>query len=366
MEKGDENEESSTGSVRDDGEDQYTAESPQSGGPSHCVVTNPEAGDARTEVVGDQDEAHASQDPTDESPGPTADHTGDAADDRPESERDEIRINDDEGTQGLESTRDALPPSRSPVMMSRVLEVERDDDYATESSVGIRCVKPESADVYTNIPAKNVIARIRGKVKEDDLRDSNWKTGGQDDDEMLETQECIAEEKDEGRGGQRPLVDVLGVAPPGGVHTAPSGALSTSPASTHSQPASQDLRMLSKSHTVHTNDSVTLGVMAGAARVGGGGGRVGPRVSNRDECVHTKDGTCHIHGPGAKWRWRPIPPNQRTVGPDGKVRKRVYFWSCEVGSGGRNLRQAKLTFRRNADDEYRRDNGGTMGNNAMG
>ena len=70
MEKGDENEESSTGSVRDDGEDQYTAESPQSGGPSHCVVTNPEAGDARTEVVGDQDEAHASQDPTDESPGP--------------------------------------------------------------------------------------------------------------------------------------------------------------------------------------------------------------------------------------------------------------------------------------------------------
>ena len=149
--------------------------------------------------------------------------------------------------------------------------------------------------------------------------------------------------------------------------TAPSGALSTSPASSHSQPASQhpDLHMPSKTYTVHNSDNVTLGAMAGATKGGGGRGRVGTRVS-REECVHTKDGTCSIHSPGAKWRWRPIPPSQRTVGPDGKVKKRVYFWSCEVGVGGRNLRQAKLTFKRNPDDEQRRDNGGTMGDKTMG
>ena len=117
----------------------------------------------------------------------------------------------------------------------------------------------------------------------------------------------------------------------------------------------------SKDLTVQNNDCVTLGFMNGVAKVGNGGGRVGPRVKNKEECVHTKEGTCHTHGPGAKWRWRPIPPNQRTMGPDGKVRKRIYFWSCEVGVGGRNLRQAKLTFGRNGDEDIRRDNAGTMG-----
>ena len=119
--------------------------------------------------------------------------------------------------------------------------------------------------------------------------------------------------------------------------------------------------MPSKTYTVHNSDNVTLGAMAGATKGGGGGGRVGTRVS-REECVHTKDGTCSVHGPGAKWRWRPIPPSQRTVGPDGKVKKRVYFLSCEVGVGGRNLKQAKLTLR----GTLMMNKGGTMGDKTMG
>ena len=119
-------------------------------------------------------------------------------------------------------------------MRGRVLEDEGTEDYATESSVGVRVVKPESADVSTNIPAKNVIARIRGRSRKDDLRDSNQKTGGQEDDKMLGAQDTIAEERDEGSGGQGPLGDILGAAPPGGVDTAPSGALATSPTSSHS------------------------------------------------------------------------------------------------------------------------------------
>ena len=234
--------------------------------------------------------------------------------------------------------------------------------------MGTIVMKPGSADTCTSLPEKNVGARIRGKVRKDDLLDSNRMTGGQEDDEMPGTSQPIAVVKDGGRGDQEPLIDVFGIAPPGGVYTAPSGALPASPASTLYQPASQELRMPSKTQAVQTIDCVTLGIMAGTARIGSGGERVGPRVTNRDECVHTKDGTCHTHGPGAKWRWRPIPPNQRTVGPDGKTKKRVYFWSCEVGTGGRNLRQSRINFGRKEedDDECRRDNAGTRDTRTRG
>ena len=58
--------------------------------------------------------------------------------------------------------------------------------------------------------------------------------------------------------------------------------------------------------------------------------------------------------------------HKRTVGPDGKTKKRTYFWSCEVGVGGRNLQQAKLKFKRNDDEEPRGDNGGPGDNKTMG
>ena len=56
-------EEPNTGDEVDDDNDLYTAEGLHSEDPSHLVVTEPDDGEARIVVVGDQDEAHASQDP---------------------------------------------------------------------------------------------------------------------------------------------------------------------------------------------------------------------------------------------------------------------------------------------------------------
>ena len=125
VENGDVKEEPSTGSVSDDGEDLYPAESLHSGDTSHLVVTNPDAGEARTEVVGDQDANRVTDESQmslqDESPGPTADHAGVATDNRPESERRRMEINDDNETQRSEPTRVAFPLSNSPDMVGRGL-----------------------------------------------------------------------------------------------------------------------------------------------------------------------------------------------------------------------------------------------------
>ena len=327
------------------------------------VATTPEAGGTSSEVVvGDHDEAQTSQDPssdTGESMGPTADHGG-TTDDRPISEIEEMRI-----TTGMDDddpgfARIASPSSRSEGMAGMV-QVECDEvDYATRPPVGVCNVKPESADGPLDIPEKNVTARFRGRGRRDGLRDSNPTSGSQEDRGVLVPDDADAMVDVGGGEGHEPLVDVLGVPPlPGEMHMAPSGGVSTSPASMQSQPASQ-LRMSSKTNTVQYNNIVTPGVTTGAARGRGEGERVGLGVFDKKECVHTRDGTCHTHGPGARWRWKPIPPAQRTVGPDGKVKKRLYFWSCEVGPGGKNLRQAKMMFKKKEED----DDDESGGNNA--
>ena len=72
--------------------------------------------------------------------------------------------------------------------------------------------------------------------------------------------------------------------------------------SSTSQPASQhaSLRMTSKLHNNQVSSNVMLGTNAGAGPSKGGGReeRVGVQAIP-DECVHSKDGTCTLHGPGA-------------------------------------------------------------------
>ena len=61
-------------------------------------------------------------------------------------------------------------------------------------------------------------------------------------------------------------------------------------------------------------------------------------------CSHTREGVCCVHGEGAKWRWRPIPIHRRTPGPDGKIKKREYFWQCDLNRNGKVMRQSKISL----------------------
>ena len=54
------------------------------------------------------------------------------------------------------------------------------------------------------------------------------------------------------------------------------------------------------------------------------------------ECVHSKQGVCSKHVPGAKWSWRPGTKN--VTDGDGVVRRektKIYFWWCDLGPKGR-------------------------------
>ena len=69
----------------------------------------------------------------------------------------------------------------------------------------------------------------------------------------------------------------------------------------------------------------------------------GPGPSKTKVCTYRKGGVCDIHGPGAKYHWKPI--RNPVPGPDGKLLTRRYYWVCEIGPKGRGkLRQTKLSF----------------------
>ena len=207
---------------------------------------------------------------------------------------------------------------------------------------------------------RNDKARKRGKDERVALLDSNLDlSGSQEDADVVLPQDDVDPGLDEGRGDHEIRMNVSETAPPGGeTAVAPPVALYSSYTS---QPASQhaSLRMTSKIHSNQVSNNVTPGTNAGAEPSKGGGReeRVGAQAIP-DDCVHTKDGTCTLHGPGAKWRWRPIlPVSRRPIGPDGKVKKREYFWKCEVGGGGRNLQQSRICFMKKPDG----GNNDTMG-----
>ena len=67
-----------------------------------------------------------------------------------------------------------------------------------------------------------------------------------------------------------------------------------------------------------------------------------------EPCRHDKAGVCHIHGEGAKWRWRADP--RVKILADGRrqfVKGKKYFWDCDVTPGSnRRLTQTRLSFDR--------------------
>ena len=69
-------------------------------------------------------------------------------------------------------------------------------------------------------------------------------------------------------------------------------------------------------------------------------------MESRGVCSHDKDGVCSIHGPGAVWKHKPG-KKTTTIGPDGRTKYKMtkeYFWLCDVGEGGKRLKQTKLSF----------------------
>ena len=68
---------------------------------------------------------------------------------------------------------------------------------------------------------------------------------------------------------------------------------------------------------------------------------------NKDKCVHDKEGTCDIHGKGAKKVFEPRWIT--TTGADGKKTKELkkkYIWRCNVLSmkTEQGLKQPKISF----------------------
>ena len=128
--------------------------------------------------------------------------------------------------------------------------------------------------------------------------------------------------------------------------------------SLHSQPASQPptqrCTCTGQNILAHVINNVTLGILAGACQVGGEGHPVTPQ-----RCTHSMGGVCSIHGPGAKWCWKPIPVGKRKPGPNGKLVTKEYYWRCDVSMTGKKLKQTRISFGKTLNDEKRGDNVGT-------
>ena len=65
----------------------------------------------------------------------------------------------------------------------------------------------------------------------------------------------------------------------------------------------------------------------------------------RGRCVHAKGGICDIHGPVAKYTWRPI--FIKETGPDGKttmVKSKEWFYVCDISQDNKKLKQTKISF----------------------
>ena len=71
-------------------------------------------------------------------------------------------------------------------------------------------------------------------------------------------------------------------------------------------------------------------------------GAVGGIPGSPRACQHDEKGVCSLHGPGAKWVWRPVPVKKPA--PGGKKTKKEYYWRCEMNVKGKMMKQTKISF----------------------
>ena len=67
-----------------------------------------------------------------------------------------------------------------------------------------------------------------------------------------------------------------------------------------------------------------------------------------------------VYGPGAKWKWRPVPV--KNPGPGGRRSTKEYYWKCDVNLRGKGLRQTKISFGQLSNKEEGGDNKGLVEN----
>ena len=176
-------------------------------------------------------------------------------------------------------------------------------------------------------------------IRKDDLLDDNdlpsTVENGMDSDRTPGIIEPGYEDGIEGRGAQ-----------PGAVMPAPSVVQG---GSAHGQPAQ---RSESGQNILESSfKPVMLGTSAGA---------VGGAPGTQRVCQHSKDGVCCLHGPGAKWMWRPVPV--KNPGPGGRKTRKEYSWKCEVNLRGKTMKQTKISFGQLNNKEERGDNKGLVEN----
>ena len=173
-----------------------------------------------------------------------------------------------------------------------------------------------------------VTARFRDDIRKDVLLDSmDLHNRSSSDEEVIGAQGVAkpgGEDEVGGRGDQECVVmPAPSVGQGGSAHTAVQ----------QSMPASQLAQHTGQDRTEFDNDVILPGTSVGA--VGGIPGV--PRV-----CIHDEKGVCSLHGPGAKWVWRPVPVKKPT--PGGKKTRKEHYWRCEMNKKGKMMTQTKISF----------------------
>ena len=81
-------------------------------------------------------------------------------------------------------------------------------------------------------------------------------------------------------------------------------------------------------------------------------------------CVHDTEGTCNIHGPGAREMSKPVRVTRTFKnGSTRSVMTKQKWWKCDLGMRGGRLRQTSLSFGVvcEASRAGHRDNKGNLG-----
>ena len=230
---------------------------------------------------------------------------------------------------GGDDLLDLNDPSSRMEMFGDSVEDQETIDPGQKEAEGIQ---EASGDMGLPTPSigQLVRARLPGGIRKDDLLDAEHLPSTIEIEDDADMTPGINEPRHEDEVGSRG-------AQSDGVMTEPSVVQG---GSGRYQPASQ---LSVTQHGASTGQNNVDNILTTDNLETSAGAGLG-QPETQPACSHTRAGVCCLHGEGAKWRWRPIPPHRRTIGPDGKIKKKKYFWQCDLSSRGRALRQSRISW----------------------